>query len=236
MSRLCGRWGVPLLVTLWAWRALAADGSRPEVEPLAPADGAVVGSRPVFQLACHGLDGASSRAPHLRIRIESQKVGGATIVHDQRRRRAGWTPGEAGTMLFRPPRPMADGWYEWSAEVWDGVDWSPGGRSVRFRIDTVPPGPVRNLRASGDPERRVVRLEWDPVTADAQGGAEYVAAYRVYRYPRPSDQRFVQAYEVGRTEDTRIELPYDLAGGEEGPWFLRVAAVDLAGNEAERPD
>lgn len=195
-----------------------------------------MGSRPIFELACPGFDETSRRMPHLRIRIESQRVGGAAVVHDQRRRRAGWTPGEPGKTLFRPPRPLTDGWYEWSAEVWDGVTWSAAGRRLRFRVDTVPPAPVVNLRASGDPERRVVRLEWDPVSADARGGAEFVAAYRVYRYPRPDEQRFVEVYEVARTEDTRIELPYDLAGGETGPWFLRVAAEDLAGNEADRPD
>jgi len=157
--------------------------------------------------------------PHLRIRIESQRVGGAAIVHDQRRRRAGWTPGEAGKMLFRPPRPMTDGWYEWSAELWDGVTWSAAGRRLRFRVDTVPPAPVVNLRASGDPERRVVRLEWDPSPRTRAGGRVRGRLPR-YRYPRPDEQRFVEVYEVGRTEDTRIELPYDLAGGETGPWFL----------------
>jgi len=231
-----GRARAPLL-TLLCVLVAAATGPRPGAEPLDPPEGAVVGSRPIFRMTYPDGDGSDPHTPRLRIRIESRKVGGATIVHDQRRRRAGWTPGEPGTMLFRPRRPLPDGWYAWSVELWNGVAWDAGGRPRRFRVDTVPPAPVRNVRALGDPERRVVRLTWDPVTSDVRGGAEFVARYHVYRYSRPSDQRFVEAYEVARTEDARVELPYDAAGAAaEGPWFLRVTAEDLAGNEADRPE
>lgn len=196
----------------------------------------MVGSRPVFHVAYGAPEDPGAPGPRLRIRVESAAIGGPRFVHDPRRRRAGWARGEPGTVLFHPPRPMPDGRYAWSIELWDGAAWVAGEERWGFRVDTLPPAPVENLRALRDPERHVIRLEWDPVTVDVEGGAEFVALYHVYRYPRPHDQRIVPAFEVGRTEQTRIELAYDAEDPEEGRWFLRVTAEDLAGNEAGGPD
>jgi len=190
----------------------------------------------VFHVALQGLDDAELRDARLRIEVASESMGGPKYVHDQRRRTAGWVRGEEGEMLFRPPRPIPDGSYQWTVEVWDGTAWVGRGLRVRFRVDTVPPGAVQNLRATRDGERSVILLEWDPVTVDVEGGAEFVARYHVYRYPRANDQQLVRVFEVARTEDTRVELPYDSTDPEEGRWFLRVTAEDQAGNEADRPD
>lgn len=214
-----------------AFRAATA----PEAEPTFPASGAVVGARPVFHVMLPGLDDAELRETRLRIRIEPASGAGRDLVFDQRRRAAGWARGEDREMLFRPPRPIPDGPYAWSVEAWDGTAWGARSGAIRFRVDTVPPGPVANLRAVRDAERGVIRLEWDPVTVDVEGSAEYVARYHVYRYPQASDQQIVRAFQVAETEDTRVELPYDATDPEEGRWFLRVTAEDQAGNVAERP-
>jgi len=212
-----------------------AAAEEPIVELVEPADGAVVGARPVFRLDLPTTDESEFRALRLRLRIRSEAIGGPEFVNDRSRGRAGWTLGEAGTMLFRPPRPIPDGSYVWSVEFWNGTSWVGAVDRSRFRVDTIPPAPVANLRAVRDPERGVIRLEWDAVTADVEGGAEFVARYHVYRYPRANGQRLVPAFEVASTDETRIELPYDVADPEQGRWFLRVTAEDLAGNEAETP-
>ena len=225
-----------LAVSLVAAAAAAAGAMLAEAEPTAPADGAVVGARPVFHVALPGLDEAQLREARLRIHVESESMRGRSFVHDQRRRPSGWVRGESSELLFRPPRPIADGSYEWRVEIWDGASWVERGSRVRFRVDTVPPAAVENLRATRDDERRVVLLEWDPVTLDVAGGAEYVALYHVYRYPRASDREVVRVFEVAQTDSTRVELPYGPDDPEQGRWFLRVTAEDQAGNVANRPD
>jgi len=232
LGRSCAAW---LGLSLAAALAMAGEGL-PEAEPKIPADGAVVGARPVFHVALPGLDDAQLREARLRLHIESGSMDGRSFVHDQRRRSAGWARGEESELLFRPPRPIPDGSYEWRVEIWDGASWVERGSRVRFRVDTVPPADVENLRATRDDERRVVLLEWDPVTLDVAGGSEYVALYHVYRYPRASDQQVVRVFEVAQTEDTRVELPYAADDPEQGRWFLRVTAEDQAGNVAQRPE
>ena len=216
--------------------AAAAGALVPQAEPTSPADGAVVGARPVFHVALAGLDDGQLRETRLRIHVDSESMGGRSFVHDQRRRASGWARGEASELLFRPPRPIPDGSYAWRVEIWDGASWVERGSRVRFRVDTVPPAEVENLRATRDDERRVVLLEWDPVTVDVAGGAEYVALYHVYRYPRASDRQVVRVFEVAQTDATRVELPYGPEDPEQGRWFLRVTAEDQAGNVANRPD
>lgn len=235
-SESLARYRAALLGLSLAAATGAASPGLPEAEPTGPPNGAVVGARPVFHVALPGLGDEELRDARLRIHVESEVIGGRSFVHDQRRRAAGWARGEQSELLFRPPRPIPDGPYAWRVEIWDGATWIERGSRVRFRVDTVPPADVENLRATRDDERGVVLLEWDPVTLDAAGGAEYVALYHVYRYPRASDSQVVRVFEVAQTEGTRVELPYGPDDPEQGRWFLRVTAEDQAGNVAHRPE
>lgn len=206
-----------------------------EVRPTRPLDDAVVQARPLFHLAYTGLDDGRLRKARFRITLESRTGDGASISFDQRRKRSGWAAGEPGEMLYRPKRPLSDGRYEWEVAFWDGTNWQVGDRRFRLRVDSVPPAPVEKLTVSYDPGRGVVELEWDPVALDIDGGAEYVARYHVYRYPRADRMPSVEPFEAAETEQTRATLPIE-STVDEKLWFYRVTAEDLAGNEAGRPE
>jgi hypothetical protein len=206
-----------------------------DVFPSQPLDEAVVQARPVFQLGYTGLEDDDLRKTRFRIILEPRDDGGPTYSFDQRRRRSGWSAGGPGQMIYRPKRPLVDGSYEWVVAVWDGTAWREGGRRFRLRVDSVPPAPVENLTIRYDSERGLVELEWDPVALDVDGGAEYVALYHVYRYPRADRTPSVEPFEVAESEQPRVTLEVDPAGDAK-LWFYRVTAEDLAGNEAGRPD
>ena len=215
--------------------AVATAQEAIEVFPSEPADDAVVQARPVFHVGYSGVDDDELRKARFRINLEPRSDGGLSFSFDQRRRRSGWTGGGPGQMLYRPKRPLPDGRYEWEVAVWDGTTWKEGDRRFRLRVDSVPPAPVENLTVSYDAGRGVVEFEWDPVAVDVDGGAEYVARYHVYRYPRADRTPRVEPFEVAETGQTRVTLPIDPA---EDPqlWFYRVTAEELADNEAGRPD
>ena len=206
-----------------------------EVQPVEPFDDAVVRARPVFHLSYTGLDDAALRKARFRITLESRTDAGSDFSFDQRRKRGGWAPGEPGEVLYRPKRPIPDGRYDWEVAFWDGTNWQVGDRRFRLRVDSIPPAPVEKLTVRHDPGRGVVELEWDPVALDVNGGAEYVARYHVYRYPRADPTPRVEPFQVAETEQTRASLPIE-SEEEAKLWFYRVTAEDLAGNEAGRPD
>jgi len=198
-----------------------------------PPDEAVVGSRVVFRLVYRGIDDAELRDARFRIELRGRNDDDASIEFDQRRHKRGWTAGSPGEMLYRPRRPIPDGEYVWSVGVWDGVVWRGDETRFRLRVDSVPPAPVENLRVRYVADRNVLRLDWDPVATDVEGGAEYVAAYHVYRYSRADNTPSAEPFEVIRTETPATEIP--VAGPLEARlWFFRVTAEDLAGNEADR--
>jgi hypothetical protein len=195
----------------------------------------VVQARPLFHLAYTGLDDDGLRKAMFRITLDSQTDGGVSLSFDQRKRRNGWAAGEPGEMIYRPKRPIPDGRYRWEVAFWDGTSWQADDRLFRLRVDSVPPAAVENLTVSHDSRLGVVELEWDPVALDVEGGAEYVARYHVYRYPRANSTPTVEPFEVAETDQTRVTIAVDT---EEDAklWFYRVSAEDLAGNEAGRPD
>jgi len=215
--------------------AVAAAQDSVEVFPSVPADDAVVQARPLFHVGYTGLDDDDLRKARFRIHLESRSDADVSFKFDQRRRRSGWAPGGPGQIIYRPKRPLPDGRYEWEVAVWDGATWKAGDRRFRLRVDSVPPAPVENLTISYDSGRGVVQLDWKPVAIDVDGGAEYVARYHIYRYPRADRTPTVEPFEVAETEQTRVTLPIDTVEDEK-LWFYRVTAEDLAGNEAGRPD
>jgi hypothetical protein len=155
-------------------------------------------------------------------------------VFDQRESKAGWLPGESGSVLFRPRRPLADGVYEWKVALWNGLTWNEGPAARKLRVDTVPPAPVPGLRLEWNPADSTLRLSWEPVFLDRDGGAEFVARYHVYRYTHGPPYPVVRALRVGSTPEhawTGQET-----ATEPGLVLYRVTAEDEAGNEALRRD
>ncbi|HXV77776.1 MAG TPA: hypothetical protein VD788_15805, partial [Candidatus Polarisedimenticolaceae bacterium] len=205
-----------------------------EVFPLAPADDSVVGPREPFRVGYRGIDDSALREARFRIDLHPVAREANTLRYDQRRRKRGWSPGEPGVMLYRPGRPIADGSYEWDVSVWDGVMWRSSGERFRLRIDSVPPSPVENLTVTYDAERGVLRLDWNPVVTDVDGGPEYVARYHVYRHSRADRAPKAEPFEIAEVVDPTVELP--VSGPDDARlWFFRVSAEDLAGNETGRP-
>lgn len=214
---------------------LVAAQAAPLPERFYPADpphGAVVGSRPVFELGYEGPEAENPRQLAFRITLNGEQ---RSYVFDQRRRQSGWLQGQPGRVLYRPRRPLADGSYRWRVWIWNGVEWKPGRGTFDIRIDSVPPADVERLGLRFDGDRRAVLLEWDPVSLDRNGRPEYVARYHVYRCPRGPGCAPIQAFEIGVVEQPRF---VDLSPPLEDPALLyyRITAEDEAGNRIERPD
>ncbi len=205
------------------------------VAPIEPDDGAVTGARPFFLISYTGIEDKDLRHSRFRIALSDDGFRSETIVFDQRKRRSGWVPGEPGRMVFRPPKPIADGSYEWRAWIWDGADWSGGLESFKLRIDTVPPADVEGLMLSYDDERSSLFLEWQPVGLDAEGGAEYVSRYHVYRYDKGPPFPLLPAFKIGESVEPEMAVSgEDLSGAS--LLVYRVVAEDEAGNVAGRRD
>jgi hypothetical protein len=204
-----------------------------KVYAVAPEDGAVLGPRPLFQIAAREIDDEGLRRLELRIVLSSDRFQSETYVFDRREREAGWTPGEEGRLLYHPRQPIADGEYAWRLSLWDGARWIVSSPTYRLRIDSVPPAEVRGVRVRHDGARGALVLEWEPVTLDERGSAEYVERYRVYGHERASPFPPAAVYEIGATETPRLEIPLE-PGADPPLWFFKVTAIDAAGNEAGR--
>ena len=166
----------------------------------------------------------------MRFRIALSKDGFASETHtfDQRKRTGGWVPGDGCELIFRPPRPLADGSYEWRAWAWNGVEWVGGGPPRKLRVDTVAAAEIAELRMTWDADLRTVWLRWDPVTVDLNGDAEYVVGYHVYRYARGPDLPRVRPFEIGFVETPEfVDVDPDPASEI---LYYKIAAEDAAGN------
>jgi len=149
--------------------------------PSAPADGATTGRKPRFAVRTSGGDTES-----VRFRIELSRDGFRTIAYTfyQLADPNGWVYAalESGAgAVYAPRQPIEGGGYLWRVASWDGVTWKGGTGAFHLRVDDVPPADVRGLtmvrRGNG-----CVGLAWDPVVADAKGGAERIAVYHVHRF------------------------------------------------------
>lgn len=223
---------------LWAVAAAAAHaGPRPTaVQPLAPEDGAYVGGRPVFEIDYESPAELEPRTLSFRIVLQPLVADGEAkpLRFDQRRNRSGWLPGAPGRILYRPRKPLPHGRYRWTAESWNGVDWTRGSRTFELTIDAVPPAEVEGLELTFARSRGEVVLEWDPVALDRKGGPEHVVRYRVYRYERKDTIARVRTFEAGTVESPRFVDPVAPAA-QARILFYRVVAEDAAGNIAGVP-
>lgn len=213
----------------------AATRPAPSFEKLravGPPDGAVVPSRPVFQVAFDGVRPREARRMRFLLELVPADPDEAAYVYDQRRRRSGWLVTSDGTAVFRPPRRVADGEYSWRFAAWNGVDWVPAAEHRALRVDTVPPAPVEGIRLSHDLDAGTVALAWKPVVLDENGAAEFVTGYHIYRYAEDPDLPHVRAFEVGFVEvPSFTDRPPE---GADAILYYRIAAEDEAGNISVR--
>ncbi len=198
---------------------------------MAPEHQSVVGARPVFSIGYEAPDTVSPRKLQFRITLRPIEDSGPTLVYDQRERRRGWLPGEGQSFLFRPPRPVPDGSYVWNVEFWSGVEWKGGGSASEVRVDSIPPEDVTDLQVRADRELNGMILEWQPVAIDRKGRPEFVRRYHIYRYEQRPFFSGALKNEVGVSELPRFEDRTPLPEGRKILYY-RVAAEDLAGNEA----
>jgi hypothetical protein len=234
-SRVGSRRAATTLCNLVAFACLATPTARAagsSVSPREPPDGAVAGGNPVFVLAYESLDDAALRDARFRIELSTDGFRSAALTFDQREHRGGWVPGEPGTMIYRPSRPLPDGEYEWRVSSWNGLSWVVGPDRYRLRVDTVPPAPVHDLRVRLSGDGAALLLEWEPVAQDLRGGPEYVARYLVYRYVGSGPYPLAPARKVGEAADPAWTDPDPPA--EPRLVLYRVDAEDLAGNSASR--
>lgn len=204
-----------------------------EVYPLAPPDGAVVGTRPRFAIGFKGTD-----LVKVLFKIELSRDGFETISHtfDWREDRNGWahTPfDDVPGAIYVTRKPLPHGTYAWRVYAWNGVEWVRGKRVHTVMVDSVPPADVERLRVRVNRDRKSVILEWDPVAVDREGGPERVSLYHVYRYEKRSFFFVIRPFEIGTTEITRFE-DTDPRAFDSHMLFYKVTAEDEAGNEAGR--
>src|ERR1041385_365735 len=105
------------------------------------------------------------------------------------------------------------------------VDDGKGGQTTNDWqvIVEAPPSPPPPVSQAG-----VVKLAWDAVTKDADGGLENLAGYRVYTSLQPPDYEL--RADVGNVTEAKIS---DLPSGV--TLFLTVTAYDKDGNESKKP-
>jgi hypothetical protein len=216
------------------------SGEQPpeRVRPLDPADGAVVGPRPVFRIAYEGPDLAHPRDLRFRLRLVPVEESGRSYEFDQRQRRKDWLASEPGVVIYRPRSPLQDGTYRWEVAAWSGVEWIRGERSFSLRVDTAPPAAVEGLIVEIDRARGEVVLSWDPVTRDRNDGPEFVARYHVFRHPAGAGTRNAPPREIGVVTDPQLVDTGPLPG-DPALLLYQVVAEDEAGNlgdgETARP-
>jgi hypothetical protein len=233
MSERCRRLGLAAVTIALSWLAILAVEPVPPVDrlwPVAPADGAVTDPRPLFEIGYETMGEPHPRDLRFRIRLERKGRAGTTYVFDQRQRPTGWLVGEPGRVLYHPRTLLDDGEYRWEVAAWNGVAWTTAPRRHAIRIDSVPPADVEDLCVLLDDEAGGARLEWKPVTLDAHGRPEFVAAYHVYRYERSGPFRRVRPHEIAVVTQPRyIDTTPRPAG--DPILYYQVTARDEAGNE-----
>jgi hypothetical protein len=200
------------------------------VSPEAPPDGASVGTKPRFVIRVEGGD-----VEKLKFRIELSRDDFKTTAYtfDGLKDDNGWAVTAladqgAGAVYFSP-KPLAGGGYLWRVASWDGLSWMDGDRRFRIQIDDVPPADVDGVRMTRNPEGSCVRIRWEPVTTDRDGGPERIAQYHVYRYTARGSTQPIRLFEAGRTAELEFE-DCDAAALNKPILFYRIVAEDQAGN------
>lgn len=220
-----------------AW-VLAAATATPaqnveDVFPLVPADRAVVGVRPRFQIGVKGSDLGKMR---FRIEISRDDFDTVAYSYDQQADKNGWAftglGGEMGAM-YVTREALPGGSYKWRVSAWNGIEWVVGRKTLAFTVDTVPPAEIQSLRMRWDREQEVLSFEWDPVVSDRDGGPENVVKYHIYRYTNRPPFFVVRPFRIGETQQTFFEDRGKILKNAPLLYYI-VNAVDAADNEPGR--
>ena len=203
--------------------------------PLAPAEGSVVGARPLFRFAVKGVgEGWESAMPPV-IELSQDDWKSTLRVYSLGSGPArGWrltSPASGGASgTFRCPEELPEGGWQWRIRLDGAAAPSPWG-SISFRVDSTPPGEVRTLKVQRRSDGSLA-LSWSPVTEDVEGKPETVDHYAIYRYdslgtfPQAAPSRIAEIRAtafVDRRAPTRV--------GSRPVLYYKVVAVDAAGNE-----
>ncbi len=229
-STRCGATIGACVLVLVAASVAGAQQQPESVSPELPKDDASVGKKPRFFIRIDGGD-----VETLKFRIELSRDEFKTIAYtfDQLKDDNGWavtvlddqTPGA----VYFSHQPLAGGAYLWRVASWDGLSWMNGTGRFRIQIDDVPPADVDGVRMTRDPETSCVRIAWEPVTIDRDGGPERVARYHVYRYAAKGPTHPIRPFEAGETVELALE-DCDAAALSKPVLFYRIVAEDEAGN------
>ena len=198
-----------------------------EAYPVEPEDGGTAGTRPRFRV---GLDGDELEDVRFRIVLSQDDFETETYVFDQAEERNGWMIdmfADRYGSIFRPPRPLKDGTYDWRVDAWNGIDWVEGDSIYQVHIDGTLPADVERVRM-GLNEDGTVRLRWDPVNYDEKGEPEYISKYHVYSSERRGMFVMIRINELGTVKYSEF---VDESAPESGKLvFYRIVAEDEAGN------
>jgi hypothetical protein len=200
------------------------------VSPDAPKDGASVGKKPRLYVRVEGGD-----VEKLRFRIELSRDEFKTIAYtfDQLKDDDGWAAtvldDQSPGAVYFVRQPLAGGSYVWRVASWDGLSWMDGANRFRIQVDDVPPADVDGVRMNRAPGGSCVRISWEPVTTDRDGGPERVARYHVYRYAAKGATHPIRPFEAGETAELAFE-DCDASFLDKPVLFYRVVAEDEAGN------
>ena len=172
-----------------------------DVTPFEPADGAVVGERPVFRFH---LKGDWKGVGQAMIEISRDRWKTVEKSWDMRESMAGWgmiaEEDEKGG-LFRCTESIPEGDWEWRVTVFENGAQYEGRRPAAFRVDATPPAVVEGLRMKRLPDGSLV-LTWDPVIYDVAGRPETVDHYVVYRYNSKGVFLNAKGMEAGESSTT----------------------------------
>lgn len=200
------------------------------LEPYEPLDGARSGTRPKFVVRAE-----SASVMKLRFKIELSRDRFKTISYtfDQLKDSNGWAftaaEGQEPGAIHFARQPIKGGDYLWRVASWDGLSWMTGPTEFRITVDDVSPAEVTGVRMTRVKGSGCVRVSWDSVVTDANGGTERIKQYHVYRYWERTRVNPIGPFAAGSTTDTEFEDCNPLTLGKPLV-FYRVEAEDEAGN------
>lgn len=198
--------------------------------PEAPRDGASVGKKPRFVIRASG---ANVEKLKFRIELSTDEFRTVAYTFDQLKDANGWAytalDDQSPGAVYFTRNPIAGGDYTWRVASWDGLSWKEALDRSRLQVDDVPPADVDGVLMDREARKGCIRIRWQSVVTDVNGGSERVGLYHVYRYTTKGPTHPIRLFEAGQTPDLEFE-DCDKAALKSPLLFYRVVAEDEAGN------